>query len=87
MNPPRQPSCGAIVVTWDPLRRRPKAFVWRRRRYRIERVVQRWVIETGWWNDGIRVSRQYSRVSAEGRVFDIYFDRQSKQWFLERALN
>jgi hypothetical protein len=83
------PSGGAtaIAVIWDPRRREPKAFLWRMRRWRIERVVESWVIDTGWWSSDIRVSRRYSRVLADGRLFDLYFDRLTKLWFLERALN
>lgn len=76
----------AIRVTWDARRRAPVAFVWRRRRRRIERVVQAWSIETGWWDDAQRVSRRYLRVLADGRLFDLYFDRLTSQWFVERAL-
>jgi hypothetical protein len=76
-----------VAVTWDRRRRAPVSFTWRRRRWHVEREVQTWVIDTGWWRDEIRVSRRYSRVLAEGRLFDLYFDRLTKDWFLEKALN
>ena len=76
-----------IAVTWDRRRKTPTAFVWRKRRYRIEIIQHSWVVETGWWNEQTRVSRYYNRVQAEGRLFDIYFDRREQEWFLERALN
>ena len=76
-----------IAVIWDPRRREPRAFVWKRRRLSVERELQTWVIDTGWWDAQIRVSRRYSRVLAEGHVFDLYFDRLRKAWFLEQALN
>ncbi len=75
-----------ITVVWRPLARAPKAFVWRERRWRVERVLQRWSIDTGWWSDEVRVDRRYLRVVAEGRVFDLYLDRARRRWFLERAL-
>ncbi|MGD0997686.1 MAG: DUF6504 family protein [Thermoleophilia bacterium] len=75
-----------ITVVWRPLTRAPKAFVWRERRWRVERVLQRWSIDTGWWSDEVRVDRRYLRVVAEGRVFDLYLDRARRRWFLERAL-
>jgi hypothetical protein len=75
-----------ITVVWRPLIRAPKAFVWRERRWRVERVLQRWSIDTGWWSDEVRVDRRYLRVVAEGRVFDLYLDRARRRWFLERAL-
>ncbi len=76
-----------IAVTWDRTRRVPRSFVWRGRRYRIDDVVARWVIDTGWWNPRTRTSRRYLRVSAEGRIFDLCYDRLRKGWFLVRALN
>jgi len=75
-----------VAVVWHPLTRAPRAFVWRRRRWRVERVLQRWSIDTGWWDDDVRVDRRYLRVVAEGRVFDLYFDRRRHRWYLERAL-
>ena len=76
-----------IAVSWDEWQRRPVTFVWRRRRYRIERVLETWVIETGWWKDNGHVSRSYWRVRAEGHVFDLRYDRLTKTWALEQALN
>jgi Family of unknown function (DUF6504) len=76
-----------IAVRWDERQRRPVTFVWRRRRYRVERVLEAWVLETGWWKDAGRVSRSYWRVRAEGRVFDLRYDRLAKAWALERVLN
>ena len=80
-------AAAAIVVSWDERQRRPVTFVWRRRRYRIERVLETWVIETGWWKDDGHVSRSYWRVRAESRVFDLRYDRLAKTWALEQALN
>jgi hypothetical protein len=75
-----------VAVSWDERARRPVAFVWRRRKYRIERVLETWVLETGWWRDDGHVSRSYWRVRAEGRVVDLRYDRLSKSWALEREL-
>ena len=46
-----------VAVSWDERARRPVAFVWRRRRYQVERVLETWVLETGWWRDDGHVSR------------------------------
>ena len=75
-----------VAVSWDERARRPVAFIWRRRKYRIERVLETWVLETGWWRDDGHVSRSYWRVRAEGRVVDLRYDRLSKSWALEREL-
>ena len=74
-------------VTWDERRRRPSSFGWRRRRWRVHRVLERWVIETGWWSEATRVSRSYWRVEAEGRVLELCYDRLAKRWTLERILS
>jgi len=76
-----------VAVIWDERQRRPVTFIWRRRRYRIERVLETWVLETGWWKDDGLVSRSYWRVRADGRVFDLRYDRLTRAWALERALN
>jgi len=76
-----------IAVSWDERQRRPVTFVWRRRRYRIERVLETWVLETGWWKDDGLISRSYWRVRADGRVFDLRYDRLAKAWALEQVLN
>ena len=47
-------------------------------RYRVERVLETWVLETGWWRDDGHVSRSYWRVRAGGRVVDLRYDRLSK---------
>lgn len=84
-----RPGCGGapITVSWDDQLRRPITFVWQRRRYRIERVLETWVLETGWWKDDGHVSRSYWRVRAGGRVFDLRYDRLAKSWALEQALS
>jgi hypothetical protein len=76
-----------VAVSWDERARRPVAFVWRRRKYRIERVLETWVLETGWWRDDGHVSRSYWRVRAGGRVVDLRYDRLTKAWALEKVLS
>jgi hypothetical protein len=76
-----------VAVAWDDRLRRPAAFVWRRRRYRVQRVLETWVLETGWWKEDGHVSRSYWRVRAAGRVFDLRYDRLAKAWALERVLS
>ncbi len=76
-----------IAVRWDRTRGVPRSFLWRGRRYRVDDVLARWVVDTGWWNPATRTSRRYLRVAADGRVFDLCYDRLRKGWFLVRALN
>jgi hypothetical protein len=76
-----------VAVSWDERARRPIAFIWRRRTYRVERVLETWVLETGWWKEGGLVSRSYWRVRAGGRVVDLRYDRLARSWALERELS
>ncbi|HZL65353.1 MAG TPA: DUF6504 family protein [Thermoleophilia bacterium] len=76
-----------VAVVWDERQRRPVTFVWRRRRYQIERVLDTWVVETGWWKDDGHISRSYWRVRAGGRVVDLRYDRIGKAWALEKVLS
>jgi hypothetical protein len=77
----------SIAVAWDRERTAPTAFVWRGRRWRVERIDRTWVVETGWWNDELRVDRYYSRVVAQGRIFDLCFDRSLKRWSIDRIVS
>jgi hypothetical protein len=61
--------------------------MWHDRRWHIERIEKTWIVETGWWNDDLYVSRCYRRVVAEDRLFDLCFDRRRKCWFVDRVLN
>jgi hypothetical protein len=83
----RRDADAVIAVVWDPELRRPSSFCWRRRTFRVERVVRTWVLTSGWWSEETEVSRHYWRVRAEGRLFDLSFDRIAKLWRLEHVLN
>ncbi len=86
---PRHPTGGPreprLTVTLDGGDRRLSTFVWQRRRWRVERVERTWVVETGWWDEALHVNRHYSRVIADGRMFDLFFDRITRSWHLTRA--
>jgi len=75
-----------IDVVWDERRRRPQTFVWRGRRRRVDRVIDAWVTETGWWDEAVRVSRRHYRVQSEGRLYDLCYDRVARDWLLEGAV-
>jgi hypothetical protein len=61
----------------------PAAFHWRTRRYEVSDVIGRWRIEGRWWEDGR--DREYWRVEARGgAVCDLYHDRRSGDWRIER---
>lgn len=83
----RRQRATSIAVSWDRERKSPTAFVWRGRRWRIERIESTWVVETGWWSNELRVNRCYSRVVAEGRLFDLCFDRSRRSWFVDKVVS
>ena len=74
-----------ITVSFRSSTATPAAFVWCQRRWRIDRVLQTWSIDTGWWRDELHIDRRYLRVVAQGRVFDLFYDRVQRRWLLERA--
>lgn len=76
-----------IAVTWSDAQQRPVTFTWRQRHYRVERVLEHWVIETSWWQTDGPISLSYWRVRASGHVFDLRYDRNAHAWALERALS
>jgi integrase len=57
-----------ITVIWHRSAMRPSAFVCRHKRLRIDRVLQRWAIDTGWWSERLRVDRRYFRVVSEPKT-------------------
>ncbi len=71
-----------VVVAWDGERRAPLSFEWRRRRYRVDALVQTWAVERTWWDRERRVSRRCFRVLARGGVYDLAFDRLRSVWLL-----
>ncbi len=61
---------------------RPSIIVDSRRRHRIERVQDTWIIDDEWWRDPI--SRQYFQVVLEdGGVRTIFHDRVADSWFAQ----
>lgn len=66
----------------------PRAFEWRRVRYRIVEVLSTWRLRDRWWEtaDGGASDRRYYRVRCAGaQFFDVYYDAAIDQWVLDRA--
>jgi hypothetical protein len=52
----------------------------------VAEVVRRWRVDGEWWNGG--PARDYMTVrAADGTVCEVYRDRRSGQWFLQRVLD
>lgn len=76
-----------VAVRWDTALGMPTGFVWRRRHREVDELVASWVVEAYWWDELRRVSRSYWRVSAQEAVFDLYFDRIQKRWFMGAGMD
>lgn len=72
-----------IDVTPDALAA-PAAFVLRRQRHVVARVVKRWRVDEGWW--AARVWREYFQVITDrGLLALLYHDVRAGQWRLQRV--
>lgn len=76
-----------IDVVWDGAKRSPAAFVWRGTRYRVDALVQTWMVERRWWDPRHRVSRRCFRVLARGGLYDVAYDRLSGVWLLAGVID
>ena len=51
--------------------------------HQVERVLDRWRVDEGWWED--RVWRSAFRlITRDGRLVVVYHDLLEKQWYLQR---
>ncbi len=56
------------------------------RRLVIVEVVRRWRVEAEWWADA--VVRDYLTLrTADGLVLDVYGDRRTSTWWLQRMMD
>ena len=63
----------------------PTLFDWQGRRYRLQRIQQRWQIDSDWWRETGRVWRTYLAVTTENGLFCvIYYDMLAQTWYLEK---
>jgi hypothetical protein len=60
------------------------AFSWQGQRYPVSAVQVLGTPPTRWW-DG-QSERTYVRVSAKGRLYELYFEHERKVWILTRRL-
>lgn len=67
-----------------------QAFVWRGKLYRVQQVLESWTVNSGWWQKAPE-NRRHTRVAASGNfgsgVFELYFERMKKQWFLFKVVD
>ena len=71
-----------IAVRCDELAT-PVAFTWESQRHAVERVIERWRVDEGWWRR--RVWREYFQlVTRSGLLVLIYHDVRAGEWRLQR---
>jgi hypothetical protein len=64
----------------------PVRFRWRGRWHRIERIVQRWQVDSDWWSSEGRVWRDYlAAITADGVLLVLYYDHPQSEWRLAKV--
>ena len=65
---------------------RPVRFRWRNRLYRLQRVQQRWQVDSDWWSPEGRVWRDYAAVvTGDGLLCVLYYDHLTACWCVARV--
>ena len=55
-------------------------------RLAIAEIVRRWRVDAEWWVDG--PARDYLTLrTVDGQLMDVYCDRRSGRWFLQRLMD
>jgi len=76
---------GETIQTWGD-DETPAGFVWRNGPCHIEKVYNRWRLQTRWWEVGKSVAREYLKVTTDnGLLCLLYRDLNSGDWFLARV--
>lgn len=61
----------------------PRELVWEGRTYRVQEVIDAWVVEGKWWEGEVR--RRYFRVLTDRGTLDVY--RSGEGWILAGVLD
>lgn len=79
------PAGNEIEVKRDP-RGNLLSFTWQGRTHPIQKVRQRWQVDTDWWSTQGRVYREYLAVTtADGLLCVLYLDFLDEQWYLAKC--
>lgn len=64
---------------------RPRELCWQQRTFwKVEKVLDRWM-DTGCWWEGESEKMFYRLYCREGKLYEIFQDLESKQWFLYKV--
>ncbi len=62
-----------------------RSFEWNGRTRTVEKVRQRWQVDSDWWAEQGRVHRDYQAVTTtDGLLCVLYFDFQDEQWYVSK---
>ena len=70
----------AITVQLNQSRSRILSFHWRDRSYQVQELGQSWTEPRRWWRG--ESERTWFQVNAQGRIYELYLDHASRQWYL-----
>ena len=70
----------AITVQLNEARSRILSFSWRDRSYQVQELGQSWTEPRRWWRG--ESERTWFQVSAQGRIYELYLEHASRQWYL-----
>jgi len=62
----------------------PRRMRWQGHPQRIERVLARWRVDEGWWEDQ-RIWREYFEVTTSAGLFVLFHDLLTGEWRLQRV--
>jgi hypothetical protein len=61
----------------------PEHITWRDQTHAVSDITRRWRINLDWWRQ--RVWRDYFKLTTQtGLLLIIYYDLQTRQWYLQR---
>jgi len=61
----------------------PVRFTWKREVYQISKIINYWVMTGAWWAG--ESEKVFYRVQVNHGLFDIYYDRKEKKWYMYRC--
>ena len=63
----------------------PASFGWQGQTYAVERLLQRWEVETDWWSEEGAVRRLFvSVITRTGLLCVLFFDYEREEWRITR---
>jgi len=61
----------------------PSHFIWQGQTHVVNDITRRWRVNLDWWRQ--RIWRDYFKLTTEtGLLVIIYYDLQTRQWYLQR---